>query len=58
MDWHEQFKLLKLRFPLNLEQAAVTYEIPYGSIVRPADGDEQPGQSWLDVSGVVTGYTR
>ncbi|MBE3040356.1 MAG: alpha-mannosidase [Chloroflexi bacterium] len=58
VDWHEQFKLLKLRFPLNLEQAVVTYEIPYGSIVRPADGDEQPGQSWLDVSGVVAGSTR
>jgi alpha-mannosidase len=58
VDWHEQFKLLKLRFPFNLEQATVTYEIPYGSIVRPADGDEQPGQSWLDVSGVVTGSTR
>jgi len=58
VDWHEQFTLLKLRFPLNLEQAAVTYEIPYGSIMRPADGDEQPGQSWLDVSGVVGGSTR
>ncbi len=58
VDWHEKFKMLKLRFPLNLEQAAVTYEIPYGSIARPADGDEQPGQSWLDVSGVVAGSTH
>ena len=58
VDWHEEFKLLKLRFPLNLEQVTVTYEIPYGSIVRPADGDEQPGQSWLDVSGVAAGSNR
>ena len=58
VDWHEHFKLLKLRFPFNLEQVTVTYEIPYGSIVRPADGDEQPGQSWLDISGVAAGSNR
>jgi alpha-mannosidase len=30
----------------------VTYEIPYGSIERQANGDEEPMQSWVDVSGV------
>jgi alpha-mannosidase len=28
------------------------YEIPYGVIERAASGEEEPGQSWLDVSGV------
>jgi alpha-mannosidase len=28
-----------------------TSEIPYGSIDRFANGEEEPGQSWLDLSG-------
>lgn len=55
VDWHEQFKLLKLLFPCNLTGIEATYEIPYGHIVRPADGEEEPGQSWVDVSGTIPG---
>lgn len=51
VDWHEQFRALKLRFPLNLHFHRVTSEIPYGSIERVANGEEEPGQSWLDISG-------
>ncbi len=54
IDWREQFALLKLRFPLNISVSPqATYEIPYGHIHRPVDGDEEPGQSWIDLSGVV-----
>jgi alpha-mannosidase len=53
MDWREQFKLLKLRFPVNVRHMRVTYEIPYGSIERNASGDEEPMQSWVDVSGTA-----
>ena len=52
VDWREQCKLLKLRFPLDLDHARVTHEIPYGSIERRANGDEEPGQSWVDVTGI------
>ncbi len=52
VDWRERFKLLKLRFPLNLNFMQATYEIPYGHIVREANGEEEPGQHWLDVTGV------
>jgi alpha-mannosidase len=30
----------------------VTHEIPYGHTERFANGEEEPGQSWVDVSGV------
>ena len=53
VDWNERFQLLKLQFPLNLNFMRATYEIPYGHIQRPVNGEEEPGQSWLDVSGVV-----
>lgn len=55
VDWHEQFKLLKLRFPINLNFLRGIYEIPYGRIERPTDGAEEPGQSWFDLSGIVRG---
>jgi alpha-mannosidase len=52
VDWHEQLKMLKLRFPVNVKFMKVTYEIPYGHTQRFANGEEEPGQSWVDVSGV------
>ena len=55
VDWHESQKLLKLRFPVAIEQGVATYEIPYGTIERPMDGEEEPGQAWVDVSGVLPG---
>ena len=50
LDWHEQLKLLKLRYPTSVDTATATFEEPYGHVERPARGDEEPGQSWLDVS--------
>jgi alpha-mannosidase len=29
-----------------------TYEVPYGHLVRPVDGREEPAQQWVDVSGI------
>ncbi len=52
VDWREQFKALKLRFPVNLRLVRATCEIPYGSIEREVDGAEQPGQGWIDLSGL------
>jgi alpha-mannosidase len=52
VDWHEQQKMLKLRFPMNLVQMKANYEIPYGHIERMANGEEEPGQSWIDLSGI------
>ncbi len=51
VDWCEQFKMLKLRFPIHLDFAEATHEIPYGHIVRAANGEEEPIQSWVDLSG-------
>lgn len=52
VDWREQMKMLKLRFPLNINQMKATYEIPYGHIERMTNGEEEPGQSWIDLSGI------
>jgi alpha-mannosidase len=57
VDWHEQHKMLKLRFPVNQDATRTTYEIPYGHIMRDNTGDEEPGQGWLDVSGATVGLS-
>jgi alpha-mannosidase len=51
LDWREPMKLLKLRYPTSVETTTATYETPYGHVERPASGEEEPGQSWVDVSG-------
>lgn len=50
IDWNEQHKMLKLRFDTAYtEDPHAFYEIPYGVFERPADGEEEPGQSWIAV---------
>ncbi|WP_028611362.1 alpha-mannosidase [Paenibacillus harenae] len=53
VDWREQFKMLKLVFPVNLIFTRQSYEIPFGYIEREHNGEEEPGQSWIDYSGVT-----
>jgi alpha-mannosidase len=53
VDWHEHQKLLKMDFPVALGTGpdAARFEIPFGSIERPTDGNERPMQRWLSVRG-------
>jgi alpha-mannosidase len=57
LDWHEPLKLLKLRYPTSVDTDRATFETPYGHLERPAVGDEEPGQSWVDVSADGRGLT-
>ena len=56
LDWHEHLKMLKFSFPVDVDNPRPTYEIPYGYIVREANGKEDPGQRWIDLSGERSGY--
>lgn len=55
IDWREQLTAVKLRFPAALTDAVATHEIPYGYLVRPAEGQEVPSQNWVDVTGRAGG---
>jgi len=55
VNWRERHTMLKLAFPTAIEQPAATFAVPYGCIERPADGQEQPVQRWLDLSGTLAG---
>jgi alpha-mannosidase len=51
LDWHEHLKMLKLSFPVRVAEPRSTYEIAFGHIERPADGIENPGHRWIDLTG-------
>ncbi len=51
LDWHEKHQLLKLSIPVAVESGTLTYESAYSTIVREANGLEDPGQNWIDLSG-------
>lgn len=57
LDWHEHLKMLKFSFPVNADKPVSTYETPYGFITREANGNEEPGQRWIDVTGNSEGRT-
>ncbi len=58
IDWHEEDKLLKVAFPLNVNAARATYEIQFGSVERPTHYNtswdmarfEVCAQKWADLS--------
>ncbi len=52
VDWRGRYQMLKLRFPARLAEAQLSVEVAYGSIQRAANGDEDPVQGWVDLSGV------
>jgi alpha-mannosidase len=58
VDWREKFKMLKLVFPVNVVFSKHTYEIPYGTIEREHNGEEEPGQNWVDYTGIVQDSNR
>ena len=55
VDWHESYQVLKLGFPTVLAKGESTYSVPYGFITRPMKGEEEPVQTWLDISGADAG---
>ncbi len=57
LDWHEHKKILKFSFPVDVQNPVPTYEIAYGFKTRQANGDEDPGQRWIDLSGERQGST-
>ncbi|HUZ47007.1 MAG TPA: glycoside hydrolase family 38 C-terminal domain-containing protein [Terriglobia bacterium] len=55
LDWHEHLKMLKFSFPVQVEDPCATYETAFGYIERKTNGDENPGQRWIDLTGKRAG---
>lgn len=54
-DWREHRTILRVRFPVAIRADTYTAHIPYGTIARPADGQEMPAQRWIDLSSADWG---
>ncbi|MDQ0338671.1 alpha-mannosidase [Caldalkalibacillus uzonensis] len=58
VDWHEQEKLLKVAFPVNIRATEATYDIQFGNVKRPTHWNtswdmarfETVGHQWVDLS--------
>jgi alpha-mannosidase len=55
LDWQERNLMVKAAFPLNVKGGQAEFEIPFGTITRPANGQEVPALRWVDVSGAGSG---
>ncbi|ETI67526.1 alpha-mannosidase [Neobacillus vireti] len=53
VNWQESYQTLKIKFPVSFNQRNNTYEIPYGHTSRESDGNENPMQNWIDVTGTI-----
>jgi alpha-mannosidase len=51
VNWSEYYKALKISLPTILNMGRLTCSVPYGFIERPMNGEEEPGQTWVDISG-------
>ncbi len=58
IDWHEDDKMLKVAFPVNVNSPRATYEIQFGNVERPTHRNtswdmarfEVCAQKWIDLS--------
>lgn len=58
VDWHEEDKMLKVAFPVNVNSPRATYEIQFGNVERPTHYNtswdmarfEVCAQKWVDLS--------
>ena len=57
VNWQQQYQTLKFGFETNINDGVATYDIPYGYQERVADGGEEPGQQWFDLTGTIEGRT-
>jgi alpha-mannosidase len=55
INWQEAHHALKLCFETNIEEGIPVYEAPYGHQQRRATGEEEPGQQYFDLSGLIDG---
>ncbi len=55
VNWQERDTCLKVAFPLQISSPMATFEIPYGSIERPTDGNETPTLRWVDLADTSGG---
>lgn len=57
VEWNSTGKFVKIAFPTAYLKAEPTYDIPYGTIVRKATGEERPALNWVDLGDEAGGVS-
>ena len=57
VDWCEADTCLKVAFPVAVEAEKASFEIPFGHVERPTDGQEVPALRWIDLSDGEAGVS-
>lgn len=55
LDVDEEYKLIKMSFPVNVESPKMVYSMPYGFIEKAPNGEEDIAHEWVDM---IDGDTR
>jgi len=55
INWQERYTMLKLGYETRIEGDEVFCETAYGVQERPASGEEEPCQKWVEFSGEIKG---
>jgi len=53
LDYQGKHEALKLCVPVAVNDPEATFDIPYGFAVREREGQEEPFQKWVDLSGTA-----
>lgn len=51
VNFREEYKILKLAFPMAVENPSAVYSMPFGFIKKEPNGLEEPAQKWISVCG-------
>ena len=49
LDVDEEYKLIKMSFPVNVESPKMVYSMPYGFIEKAPNGEEDIAHEWVDM---------
>lgn len=55
MNWNEKHKMLKFAYPVACEAPTSVYEIPFGTVERPCNGEEESALMWAMVGNAEGG---
>lgn len=55
LNWNEKHKMLKLAYPVACSNPTSIYEIPFGTVERPCNGEEESALMWAMVGDKHSG---
>jgi len=57
VEWNSTNKMVKVAFPTKYRNAKPTFDNPYCTIVREADGQERPAMRWVELGDENSGIS-